>query len=251
MEGFVKITEKYRKKHYPKGYFKILSKPADGIGAIICGVLLLLWGGGSCIRRLIIICGSELIGDEKNKEIVALVPGMVFILAFSIFSLWFGIRIIWKGREKEILRCAEISGYPKSALEEFEAQLMQPDAIAFWTYRLGERSGEKDIDKGILTTDYLIWFRTLTKISDVTGAYLVSLPDNKYSVSFSKKPHIYISIFCQNKNLIFLKADQDRAEYLTALLLAKNPDIDTAGGAVLTEERYKVMVSEMQMRIRL
>ena len=244
MEGFVKITEKYRKKHYPKGYFKILSKPADGIGAIICGVLLLLWGGGSCIRRLIIICGSELIGDEKNKEIVALVPGMVFILAFSIFSLWFGIRIIWKGREKEISKFMEISGYTESDIEEFEAQLLRPDAIAFQTYRSGA-------DAGILTADYLIWFRTLTKISDVTGAYLVSLPDNKYSVSFSKKDHIYLSIFCKNRNLIFLKADQDRAEYLTALLLAKNPDIDTAGGAVLTEERYKVMVSEMQMRIRL
>ena len=242
MEGFIEITDRYRKKHYPKGYFVMLVKRAGGMKDIILGALSILMVGDVGINRLSAVLGGELTGDEKYKEVITL--GFVFtlLLAMGVLLLRMGIKNTWKGRDRLIQRCAEISGYPESTMEEFEEQLMRSDAIAFRTVPSGTIN--------ILTADYLMWgisTPNLVKISDIMGAFLVSLPD-----AFSKKKHfLYIAICCKNKNVILLAAKQDRAEYLTSLLLAKNPNIETADGAVLTNEKYEAIVSEMEMRIRL
>lgn len=242
MEGFIEITDRYRKKHFPKGYFAMLVKRSGGMKDIILGALSIPIICDIGISRLIAVLGGDLTGDEKYKEVITL--GFVFtlFLAVGILLLRMGIKNTWKGRDKLIRKCAEISGYPESTMEEFEAQLMRPDAIAFRTAPSRETN--------ILTTDYLMWgisSPNLVKVGDIIGAFLVSLPDALW-----KKQHfLYIAICSKNKNVILLSAKQDRAEYLTSLLLAKNPDIDTADGAVLTNEKYEAIVSEMELRIRL
>lgn len=238
MEGFFEITERYRKKHYPKGYFAMLAKRAGGMGEIILGALALLVVSDDGMSAL----SAALAGDEKYKSVITIGFVNILFLAFGILFLWSGIKTKWKGRAGEIRKCMEISGYSESTIEEFEAQLLKPDAIAFQTAPSSETN--------ILTADYLMWgisSPNLVKICDIIGAYLVSLPG-----TFMKKtPILYIAIFSRNKNIILLKTEQDRAEYLRSLLLAKNSNIDTADGTVLSKETYETMVSEMQMRIRL
>ena len=242
MKGFTEITDQYRKKHYPNGYFAALVKRSGGIENIFSGAVLAVLIGTVGFSRLTDILNGSLSSDEKQETLIVLVVVLILFLGADLFFLWSGIKNIWKGREKLIQKCMEISGYSESAVEEFEAQIMESNVIAFQTHPRGE--------KNILTADYLMWgisSPNLVKISDIVSIYLVSLPTAYFKRSYG----LYISIFSINKNVIFLRAEQDRAEYLTSLLLAKNPDMKAPDEVPLTREEYGRLVVEQQMRIRL
>lgn len=242
MKGFTEITDQYRKKHYPNGYFAALVKRSGGIENIFSGAVLAVLIGTVGFSRLTDILNGSLASDEKQETLIILGVVLILFLGADLFFLWSGIKSIWKGREKLIKKCMEISGYSESAVEEFEAQIMESNVIAFQTHPRGE--------KNILTADYLMWgisSPNLVKISDIVGIYLVSLPTAYFKRSYG----LYISIFSKNKNVIFLRAEQDRAEYLTSLLLAKNPDMKAPDEVPLTREEYGRLVVEQQMRIRL
>ena len=242
MKGFTEITDQYRKKHYPNGYFAALVKRSGGIETIFSGAVLAVLIGTVGFSRLTDILNSSLSSDEKQETLIILGVVLILFLGADIFFLWSGIKSVWKGREKLIRKCMEISGYSESAVEEFEAQIMESNVIAFQTHPRGE--------KNILTADYLMWgisSPNLVKISDIVGIYLVSLPTAYFKRSYG----LYISIFSKNKNVIFLRTEQDRAEYLTSLLLTKNPDMKAPDEVPLTREEYGRLVVEQQMRIRL
>lgn len=242
MKGFTEITDQYRKKHYPNGYFAALVKRSGGIENIFSGAVLAVLIGTVGFSRLTDILNGSLASDEKQETLIILGVVLILFLGADLFFLWSGIKSIWKGREKLIKKCMEISGYSESAVEEFEAQIMESNVIAFQTHPRGE--------KNILTADYLMWgisSPNLVKISDIVGIYLVSLPTAYFKRSYG----LYISIFSKNKNVIFLRTEQDRAEYLTSLLLAKNPDMKAPDEVPLTREEYGRLVVEQQMRIRL
>ena len=242
MKGFTEITDQYRKKHYPKGYFAALVRRLGGMERIFSGAVLTVLVGTIGISRLIYILGSSLLGDKKHEALIILGLVLILFIGSGLAFLCSGIRSIWKGREKLIRKCMEISGYSESAVEEFEAQIKEPNAIAFQTHPRGETN--------ILTADYLMWgisSPNLVKISDIAGIYLVTLPTAYFKRSYG----LYIAIFSIHKNVIFLRAELDRAEYLTSLLLAKNPDIEKPDEVPLTREEYGRLVEEQQMRIRL
>lgn len=242
MKGFTEITDQYRKKHYPNGYFAALAKRLGGMERIFSGAVLTALMGTIGISRFIDILGSSLASDEKYEALIVLGLVLILFIGSGLAFLCSGIKSMWKGREKLIRKCMEISGYSESAMEEFEAQLKEPNALAFQTYPRGETN--------ILTADYLMWgisSPNLVKISDIVGIYLVTLPTAYFKRSYG----LYIAIFSINKNIIILRAEQERAEYLTSLLLAKNPDIEKPNEVPLTREEYGRLVEEQQMRIRL
>lgn len=242
MKGFTEITDQYRKKHYPNGYFAALVKRLGGMERIFSGAVLTALMGTIGISRFIDILGSSLASDKKYEALIVLGLVLILFIGSGLAFLCSGIKSMWKGREKLIRKCMEISGYSKSAMEEFEAQLKEPNALAFQTYPREETN--------ILTADYLMWgisSPNLVKISDIVGIYLVTLP----TAYFKRFYGLYIAIFSINKNIIILRAEQERAEYLTSLLLAKNPDIEKPNEVPLTREEYGRLVEEQQMRIRL
>ena len=242
MKGFTEITDQYRKKHYPNGYFAALVKRSGGIENIFSGAVLAVLIGTVGFSRLTDILNGSLASDEKQETLIILGVVLILFLGADLFFLWSGIKSIWKGREKLIQKCMEISGYSESAVEEFEAQIMESNVIAFQTHPRGE--------KNILTADYLMWgisSPNLVKISDIVGIYLVTLP-NAY---FKRAYGLYIAIFAKNKNVIYMRTEQSRAEYLSSLLVAKNPDIEEPDEVPLTREEYGRLVVEQQMRIRL
>ena len=242
MKGFTEITDQYRKKYYPNGYFAALVKRSGGIETIFSGAVLAVLIGTVGFSRLTDILNSSLSSDEKQETLIILGVVLILFLGADVFFLWSGIKSVWKGREKLIRKCMEISGYSESAVEEFEAQIMESNVIVFKTHPRGETN--------ILTADYLMWgisSPNLVKISDIVGIYLVSLPTAYFKRSYG----LYISIFSKNKNVIFLRTEQDRAEYLTSLLLTKNPNMKAPDEVPLTREEYGRLVVEQQMRIRL
>ena len=242
MKGFTEITDQYRKKHYPNGYFAALVRRSGGMERVFSGAVLTVVVGILGISRLIDILGGSLASDEKFETLIIFGMVLILFIGSGLAFLWSGIRSMWKGREKLIRKCMEISGYPESAVEEFEAQMMEPDAIAFQTKKRGETN--------ILTADYLMWgisSPNLVKLNDIVGIYQVLLPTAYFKRSYG----LYLSIFTKQKNIIIMRAEQDEAEYLTSLLLAKNPDIETTHEAPLTKDEYERLVVEGQMRIRL
>lgn len=242
MQGFTEITDQYRKKHYPNGYFAALVRRLGGMERIFSGAVLTVLMGTIGISKFIDILGSSLFNDKKYETLIVLGLVLLLFIGSGLAFLCSGIKSMWKGREKLIRKCMEISGYSESAVDEFEAQLKEPNAIAFQTHPRGETN--------ILTADYLMWgisSPNLVKISDIAGIYLVTL-----STAYFKRAYgLYFAIFTANKNVIFLRTEQERAEYLTSLLLEKNPDIEEPGEIPLTREEYENLVAEQQVRIRL
>ena len=242
MQGFTEITDQYRKKHYPNGYFAALVRRLGGMERIFSGAVLTILMGTIGISRFINILGSSLFSDKKYETLIILGLALILFTGSGLAFLCSGIKSIWKGREKLIRKCMEISGYSESVVEEFEAQLKEPNAIAFQMYPRGETN--------IMTTDYLMWgisSPNLVKISDIVGIYLVTLPNAYFKRSYG----LDIAIFTRNKNVIYLRTEQSRAEYLSSLLVAKNPDIEEPDEVPLTREEYGRLVEEQQMRIRL
>ena len=242
MKGFSEITDQYRKKHYPNGYFAALVKHLGGMERIFSGTVLTVLMGTIGINRLIDILGGSLSADKKFEALIILGLALILFIGSGLAFLCSGIKSIWKGREKLIRKCMEISGYSESAVEEFEAQIKESNAIAFQTYPRGETN--------ILTADYLMWgisSPNLVKINDITGIYLVTLP----TAYFKRTYGLYFAIFSTNKNVIILRTEKDQAEYLTSLLRAKNPNIEEPDEVPLTKEEYEHLVLEQQMRIRL
>lgn len=248
MKGFTEITDKYRKKHYPDGFFAAMAKNSGGIILIVCGLVLAMLGVFSAILPVnyltSVVQGTVEYSMDASVVIFFIVVALIF-LAGGGFVIWLGVKRKLMGKRQWVEKCAKISDYPESVLQDFESQLTRTDAVAF---QLDPQTG---YGKGVLTTDYIIWDNPvnpcLIKVSDIVCVYRASLSYTYYVGNRARKGYnLHLVIFSNHKTIINLQTTQERAVHLTSLLMNKNPNIDTAGGIVLTEDQYDTMIEKMK-----
>lgn len=141
-----------------------------------------------------------------------------------------------------IRKSAQASDYPETVIRDFDVQAVSPGSIHF---RL---TGTPGVIDGVLTTDYIFFFNLLNlcviKRSDIVGAYLVGLPDTVNAGNKIKTVHtLNVAIFSNHKTFVSAAAKQENGEQLIAMLTEKHPNIDTAGGKVISDKEYDKMVS--------
>ncbi|MEQ2679197.1 hypothetical protein AAAU98_20915 [Enterocloster citroniae] len=124
---------------------------------------------------------------------------------------------------------AEASNYPESVIREFSSQVPQQDSIYF------DVNGPT-MSPGIITRDYIFFEGgqfCVIKRSDIIGAYFINLID-----IFNTKNRtgycLHVAIFSNHNTCIVTRASQKRGKHLIEMLTEKHPEIDTAGGRILS-----------------
>lgn len=82
-KDFITISEEYRQKHYPKGFFEAMGKNGGGVFFIILGLVLAIIGllfGFLAVILLITNLQSENIGDDTSVIIFFSVIAMVLFV---------------------------------------------------------------------------------------------------------------------------------------------------------------------------
>lgn len=242
MVGFQELSDKYRQKHYPEGYFASVAKGSGGLILVVCGVVLALIG----ICPAAIPVDYLLGGMEDSMDISVLIFFIILALLFlggGIFVIIFGIKRMKMGKHQWMEKCAESSNYPMSNVEEFESQFTRADTLIFQL----DTSGVTNV----LTTDYILWGNLLAccliKLSDIVGAYLVNLPDTIMIGNKMKKViTLNVAIFSNHNTNIVLSTREKTAHELLDLLVQRNPDIDTADRKVLDENEYETIKEKLK-----
>lgn len=243
MKGkFVPMTEEYRKKHYPEGYFAAASKgnASAGIGVIIIGAIMALIGGAGVYFVLRFFLMEFFDGGAGASDI----PGMLIVLVFpgafallGVFFVYLGIQKKGMGLEESIQASVEASGYPESMIRDFDRQATYPDTVVFQL--------SKDGTKGILTKDYVCscLSSVVIKREDIKAAYLIERAE-KITVKNHVKT-IYSLDFeilsKQGTSVAIVGAKKESAEQLIAMLKETNPDIDTADGKIFSEKEFETL----------
>lgn len=239
-DKIILMDEKYREKHFPKGFFAAMAKDArgGGIALIICGVVLALMGAGI----LWLLIAMMLAGSFDVSEDVGV---MVFFGIVGLFFLVPGILIIRYGikRSKMVERgwleeCMEVSDYTESTILDYANQVLEDGSMRL---QLGT-SGTK----GFLTKDYISFLNIVVRIEDIIGAYFV---ETSYTVNINgKTKRMYmknIKIVSNRKIVTGSEAKEDTVKQLLDMLTQKNPAIDTQGGRLLSENEFDKMVEEL------
>lgn len=245
MKGkFNPMTEKYRKKHYPDGYFAAMRKTdkSAGIGLLIMGVPFALIGAAGVCGVIWFFLKGVMDGDAGVSDI----PGMLFLAAIPGVFLLIGIFCIWGGRQRKdngiddnIQFTVKASGYPESVIRDFDRQVTYPDTIEFEL--------KPNVGKGILTKDYIFVSFIVIKRTDVKAAYFIEVSDKIYVGNKLKTIYnLELAIFSNHGTCASISAKRESAEHLISLLRETNPDIDTAGGRVLSEKEYEDLKREAE-----
>lgn len=230
---FIPMSEDYRQKHYPNGYFNSVAKKSGGVALIICGAVLSLMGlaiGYMAFCFLLDVIHGETYDGAAGVIIFFFIIALIFLIP-GVLLIRFGIKRKLMNAESWISKSAENSKYPESVIRDFDNQVISPDCI-----RLPQNIG-------FLTRDYIYFENLLSlcviKRSDIIGAYLVSLSDtvnvgNKIKTVYN----IYIAVFSNQNTHIINQIKQKYGEQLISMLTENNPDIDTANGRILSEKEY-------------
>ena len=234
MKGFTSMTNEYRQKHYPDGYFESL-KRSDAIGAILSGVVLALFA--MCSGTLLVRYLMGTMGYSIKVLIVFIMLTLTF-LGGAISFIVLGVKGMSIGKGQWIERCAGVSQYPVSTVQEFESQFMRNDVIVF-------RQGLTGVTTTVLTTDYILCGICMIKVRDIAGAYLVYLP---HTISAGRKIRsiqpMHIAIISNHRTHILLQVRPKLAEHLLDLIAERHSGIDTAARRVLDEKEYRAMVEK-------
>lgn len=237
-KGFTPITKEYAQERYPNGYFEALAKGGSSGGKIliVCGTIMMAIG-------LLIDCGLIKFLIDAQSEGYQDTTG---ILVFGILSLVFlvpGVLFIRLGCKRKsagadvwLQKMVKTSNYPESVIQDFASQVPQPDSYWF------DLSG-KSINVGLLTRDYILFENPLKlcviKRSDITGAYLVNLPDTINTANKIKTvQRLNVAILSNHNTCITSEASQNEAIQLLTMLTEKHPGIDTADGRILSDAEY-------------
>lgn len=240
---FIQISEEQREKKWRNGYFGTMAKHSGGVVLIVTGVILVLMG--LCIGYMAINFLIDLLQGESYDGIAGItIFFWVLALAFlvpSVLVIRFGFKRKGMNVEDWIKKSAQASDYPESVIRDFDMQAVGPDSIHFSLAGLSSTIG------GILTRDYILFANLLKlcviKRSDISGAYLVDLPDTVSAGNKIKTVHtMNVAIFSNHKTYIVMPAKEKYGERLIAMLTETHPDIDTAGGKVLSDKEYDKMV---------
>ncbi len=240
-DKLIPMDEKYRSKHYPKGFFAAAVKDArgGGVALIICGAVLAFIGAG--ILWLLI---SQIMPDEdfKLSEDISTVAGfgiagLVFLVP-GILIIRYGIKRSRLGENDWIQETAKASGYQENIIRDFANQALEDGSLVL---QLGT-SGVK----GFLTKDYISFHNMIVKIEDIAGAYFV---ETSYTANINgKTKRMYnrnIKVMSKHKTVIGSEAKESTVKQLLDMLLQKNPAIETEGGRLLSENEFDKKKEEL------
>lgn len=240
-DKIITMDEKYRQKHYSKGFFAALAKNerGGGVALIICGAVLALIGGG--VLWLVIsfaLTGKFNLPDETSVVIVLAVVGLLFFVP-GVLIIRYGIKRSKVGENDMLSEMAEASRYPESTVRDFANQALEDGSLVL---QLGT-SGTK----GFLTRDYISFFHLVIKIEDIVGAYFV---ETSYTINVNgKTKRMYnknIKIVSNQKTSTGSEAKENSVRQLLDMLTQKNPAIDTQGGRLLSESEYNKIEEELK-----
>ena len=247
VDKYVKtLTEADCRKRFPKGYFAAVEKTSKGAGTvlIVMGVLFTpigLW--------LLFLLGNFFIkeglsnpvpmtgGDIAGTLFLFLIPLLIFL--FGVVCLWIGIKRSTCSGDEWFRRIVEQSGYTESEIREFDRQVSSPGSIAVILTEKGQPGA-------LLTENYfLIEPGVPMKYSDIKGAYLVDYPETIYTGKTMKTiQRRNLAVFSKHWNFSRAYAKPEIAQRVQAMLLERNPGIDTADGRVLSDREYDAMEQE-------
>lgn len=241
MVGFTEITNEYRQKHYPNGYFTSIAQNSNGAILVVCGVILALMGVGAGILPVYatvkIITGTLDFKIDASVIIFFYILALVFLIP-GIMLARYGVKRAKMGKDDWIKICAEASDYPESVVLEFDSQIMRTDAVVIQL----DPSGTTDI----MTTDFLLWGNLiaplLIKVDDIDGAYLVLRPDTiNVNGKIKKIVTLNLAVISNHNTHMIMPTREDLGRLLISRLLEKNPNIKTSE-EMLNEEQYQAMV---------
>ncbi len=164
------------------------------------------------------------------------IPTLIFLGVLCLVFLVPSVPLFRLGRKRKgmdvndwLQTFAEASNYPESVIREFSSQVPQQDSIYF------DVNGPT-MSPGIITRDYIFFEGgqfCVIKRSDIIGAYFINLID-----IFNTKNRtgycLHVAIFSNHNTCIVTRASQKRGKHLIEMLTEKHPEIDTAGGRILS-----------------
>ena len=239
--GFTPMTTERIQKRYSNGYLTTMEKNGKSGGKILVVIGAIMAAIGVVIGYGLIRFSLVTLSEGHNDDI----PTMIFFGFLCLVFLVPSVLLIRLGRKRKgmdandwLQPLVDASDYPESIIREFSSQVPQGDSFFFDL--LGETPAF-----GILTRDYIFFENgqfCVIKRSDIIGAYLVNLPDvggvgNKIKTVY----RLHVAIFSNHNTNTITRASQKRAEQLIAMLTEKHPEIDTAGGRVISDKEYDKM----------
>ena len=248
VDKYVKtLTEADCRKRFPKGYFAAAEKTSKGAGTvlIVMGVLfapiglwLLFQLGKFLIKEVPGNSAPMTGGDIAGAIIICLIPLLIFL--FGAICLWVGIKRFTCSGDEWFRLFVEQSGYTESEIREFDRQVSSPGSIAVIL-------SEKGLPGALLTKTYFVLEPGVPmKYNDIKGAYLVDYPETIYTGKTMKKvQRRNLAVFsAEHWNFSRAYAKPEIAQRVQAMLLERNPGIDTADGRVLSDREYDAMEQE-------
>lgn len=239
-DKMIPMDEKYRKKHYSKGFLAAMVKDArgGGIALIICGAVLALMGAGILwILIAVMTDGGFNVSEDVGVTVFFGILGLIFLIP-GILIVKYGIKRCKLGEAGWIEESMQASGYPESIIRDFANQAMEDGSLIL---QLGTSGG-----KGFLTRDYISFGGIIIKIEDIAGAYFV---ETSYTANINgKTKRIYsknIKIVSNHNTAAGSEAKENSVKQLLDMLTQKNSAIDTQGGRLLSEKEYEDKVKEL------
>ena len=239
--GFTPMTTERIQKRYANGYLECMEKNGKSGGKLLIVIGAIMAVIGVMIGYGLIKFSIVTLSGGHNDDI----PTMIFLgflclifLAPSVLLFRLGCKRKGMDANDWLQTMVDASDYPESIIREFSLQVPQQDSFFFDL--LGETPAW-----GILTRDYVFFENgqfCVIKRNDITGAYLVNLPDvggvgNKIKTVYL----LHVAIFTNHNTCTITRASQKRAKQLIAMLTEKHPEIGTEGGRVISDKEYDKM----------
>lgn len=241
-KNFVLISEEREGKNRENGYFETLAKRGGGVVLIVLGVIVALVA--LPIGYMAFSFTMDLIRGESSDTGFTIFAWLLTLAFFvpGVLLIRFGFKRKGMNAEDWIKKSVQASDYSESVIRDFGMQAVSPGSIHF------NLAGLSSVPGGVLTKDYISSANLLKlcviKRSDISGAYLVSLPDTVNVGNKIKTVHtMNVAVFSNHKTYIVMSAKEKYGERLIAMLTEQHPNIDTANGRVLSDKEYDELVS--------
>lgn len=243
--NFVAMNETYKRKHFPDELvFAAIQKKSKkmGIGIYFFFVPFMIISIVGAIYSTKLLIETVSAGDEEMISV-----GIFSVCACLVFFLITLLPVIMTKKRNSMSTEAFIRSVAKnSACNEREILKFERQAMSFDSYILSltEKykavlNGQRD---GILTKDYIYLADNnsiVLKFSDIVGAFLVERITTVMANNKSKRIHSLTISLVSNKNVqTYVDTSIEAGTELLAILLEKNPQIETRGGSVIQEKEF-------------
>ncbi len=249
MEKYIPVMSgDYKKKHYAKGVFHSIREKTAKISFgiyIFFGIVLLGGAYGACWANGRI----EQYRLEGQDDMIG--AGYVILGVFALLAV-IGLACIVitvirhaRGTNKWKEKCAKVSGYTVSDMDEFERQTMDMECRAVKLLGTAQALANGQSD-GILTRDYIYLadaHHSILKIADLKAACLVRQTLKVDSMPINKE-HNFLTVMLLSRNKVCAIAEctDESGRELISFLKERNPRIYTADGNVISDEDFERLV---------